>query len=287
QRQLRELKSKISVQSKKNFVLEKDVRFLDSRIALLIQNRMALEEMKEINSTLDETMMEDYVFPDDHELNLEIIPLKVYDELRSDLEQQGLDPDTKYPRGVTMEVAMQHPDVQALIQPRAVKLIEIAERFLDVVFQEIDQIPYGIRWICKQIRSLTKRRYPDWKELIRSMAHVPGMNLEFARHSGNRRDPAYIMAQAARLDLNSIADAAATSNDPVLVRKGIKVREMLRELTEAGVVDRQDRPILEMELTLDDLLEKQQDNVQLLDLEYVQLNVSKLLSLLNRTFMRR
>ncbi|KAJ1661120.1 RasGAP protein [Dispira simplex] len=747
QRQLRELKSKISVQSKKNFVLEKDVRFLDSRIALLIQNRMALEEMKEINSTLDETMVEDYVFPDDRrlqlygnlffllqsepkhiatltrlvtlseidtllqsvmftifgnqyesreehllltmfqlvlssqfetvtesgsllrantpvsrmmttytrrgpgqaylkkvisheintvlnqdELNLEIIPLKVYEELRSDLEQQGLDPDTKYPRGVTMEVAMQHPDVQAIIQPRAVKLIEIAERFLDVIFQEIDQIPYGIRWICKQIRSLTKRRYPDWKEvnissliggffflrflnpaivtpqaymlvdqppskhprrsltlvakllqnlankasfskepymmvlnpfvernresiskffhdicevgdfyeslemdqymaltkkdlslnitlnemynthallvqhldvlasgkdahlricleelgpapaalpraenhtlvlplfsrwetsinvdltsfsgessvtqndilfmetkalfiqLIRSMAHIPGMNLDFARHSGNRRDPAFIMAQAARLDLDSIADAAATSNDPVLVRKGIKVREMLRELTEAGVVDRQDRyqlmleelgqelvhlgsiretvyaeissleavyktivdhnqymqsqlesykaylqnvrsqastgdsagagnvalqkpaasrrreqkkqtatppsfkfthlhlekegviseshvpdtrkaniyfqivsphpgsfiirlyfkgresPILEMELTLDDLLEKQQDNVQLLDLEYVQLNVSKLLSLLNRTFMRR
>lgn len=42
---LRDLKSKISSQSKKNFVLEKDVRYLDSRIALLIQNRMALEEV--------------------------------------------------------------------------------------------------------------------------------------------------------------------------------------------------------------------------------------------------
>ena len=45
QKYLRELKGKISVQSKKNFVLEKDVRYLDSRIALLIQNRMALEEV--------------------------------------------------------------------------------------------------------------------------------------------------------------------------------------------------------------------------------------------------
>jgi len=45
QKVLRELKSKISSQSKKNFVLEKDVRYLDSRIALLIQNRMALEEV--------------------------------------------------------------------------------------------------------------------------------------------------------------------------------------------------------------------------------------------------
>ena len=42
----REYKAKISSQSKKNFVLEKDVRYLDSRIALLIQNRMALEEVK-------------------------------------------------------------------------------------------------------------------------------------------------------------------------------------------------------------------------------------------------
>jgi len=46
QKTLRELKAKISSQSKKNFVLEKDVRYLDSRIALLIQNRMALEEVR-------------------------------------------------------------------------------------------------------------------------------------------------------------------------------------------------------------------------------------------------
>lgn len=38
QKKLRELKARISAQSKKNFVLERDVRYLDSRIALLIQN---------------------------------------------------------------------------------------------------------------------------------------------------------------------------------------------------------------------------------------------------------
>lgn len=46
QKTLRELKARISSQSKKNFVLEKDVRYLDSRIALLIQNRMAMEEVR-------------------------------------------------------------------------------------------------------------------------------------------------------------------------------------------------------------------------------------------------
>lgn len=47
QKALRDLKAKISSQSKKNFVLEKDVRYLDSRIALLVQNRMALEEVRQ------------------------------------------------------------------------------------------------------------------------------------------------------------------------------------------------------------------------------------------------
>ena len=45
-----------------------------------------------------------------------------------------------------------------------------------------------------------------------------------------------------------------------------------------------DKAILEMNLKLDDLLEKQQDNIQTLDLEYVQLNVNKTLHLLNKTF---
>ena len=45
QKQLRDLKGRISAQSKKNFVLERDVRYLDSRIALLIANRMALDEV--------------------------------------------------------------------------------------------------------------------------------------------------------------------------------------------------------------------------------------------------
>lgn len=46
QKRLRELKGRISAQSKKNFVLERDVRYLDSRIALLIANRMALDEVR-------------------------------------------------------------------------------------------------------------------------------------------------------------------------------------------------------------------------------------------------
>lgn len=66
QKILRDLKSKISSQSKKNFVLEKDVRYLDSRIALLIANRMALEEQNEVASHLEEAGdLQEGFFPND------------------------------------------------------------------------------------------------------------------------------------------------------------------------------------------------------------------------------
>ncbi|KAJ7931481.1 Rho GTPase activation protein [Mycena leptocephala] len=55
------------------------------------------------------------------DLNLEINPVKVYEQL----------------------VAAENPDVQAFIAPR------------------IESVPYGIRWICKQIRALTRRKYPE------------------------------------------------------------------------------------------------------------------------------
>ena len=46
QRRLKELKSNISQMSKNNFVLERDVRFLEQRIALLINHKISIEASK-------------------------------------------------------------------------------------------------------------------------------------------------------------------------------------------------------------------------------------------------
>jgi Ras GTPase-activating-like protein IQGAP2/3 len=45
QRRLKELKANISQMSKNNFVLERDVRFLEQRIALLINHKISIEEL--------------------------------------------------------------------------------------------------------------------------------------------------------------------------------------------------------------------------------------------------
>ncbi|KAK7712873.1 RasGAP protein [Botryosphaeria dothidea] len=279
QKALRELKARISSQSKKNFVLEKDVRYLDSRIALLIQNRMALEEKKqnEVASHLDDsTELQEGFFPNDEktqkygnllfllqseprhiahlcrlvsmaeidsllqtvmftiygnqyesreehllltmfqsvlthqfehtqdyssllrantpvsrmmttytrrgpgqsylkvvlaerinslielrDLDLEINPLKVYEKMIQEIEDSEGTLPPHLPRGVTAEQAAENETVQQIIAPRLTMLMEIANSFLTTIIDGLEETPYGIRWICKQIRSLSKRKYPD------------------------------------------------------------------------------------------------------------------------------
>ncbi|KAF9237665.1 Rho GTPase activation protein [Melanogaster broomeanus] len=276
QKRLRDLKGKISAQSKKNFVLERDVRYLDSRIALLIQNRMAADEQREVERTLEDVDPTEGHYPDDRklqqysnlffllqseprhianlcrlvslseidtllqtvmftlygnqyesreehllltmfqsvlsaqfetatefgsllrantpvsrmmttytrrgpgqsylkgvlaerinsliehkDLNLEINPVKVYEQMINQIEEETGTLPPNLPRGVPPEVAAENPDVQAIIAPRLTMLMEIANSFLVTIIESMDSVPYGIRWICKQIRSLTRRKYPE------------------------------------------------------------------------------------------------------------------------------
>jgi Ras GTPase-activating-like protein IQGAP2/3 len=95
-----------------------------------------------------------------HDLDLEINPLKVYDQMIKDIEA-ATGSECVLPKAVTSEEAAQNPDVQAIIAPRVKTLMEIGASFLSIILSSIDQIPYGIRWICKQIRSLCKRKFPE------------------------------------------------------------------------------------------------------------------------------
>jgi Ras GTPase-activating-like protein IQGAP2/3 len=95
------------------------------------------------------------------DVDLEINPLKVYDSMVRQIETDtGSLPDY-LPRSVTAEDAADNEQVQAIIAPRLKMLTEIAEGFLSTIIDGLHETPYGIRWICKQIRSLSRRKYPD------------------------------------------------------------------------------------------------------------------------------
>ncbi|GAA5973528.1 hypothetical protein JCM8115_006508 [Rhodotorula mucilaginosa] len=95
------------------------------------------------------------------DLNLEINPLKVYEQMLNSIEDETgqLPPDL--PRTVTPEIAAANPDVRNIVTPRLTMLMEIANSFLLTIMNSLESVPYGIRWICKQIRSLTRRKYPE------------------------------------------------------------------------------------------------------------------------------
>lgn len=97
------------------------------------------------------------------DLDLEINPLKVYESMREKIEAEG-DTTMDLPKGVTGEQAAANEHVQRVIAPRIDMLIEIANSFLDTIIDGLEETPYGIRWICKQIRSLTRRKYPEAQE---------------------------------------------------------------------------------------------------------------------------
>ena len=95
------------------------------------------------------------------DVDLEINPLKVYQSMCEEIESRvGSLPD-HLPKGVTAEQAAENPRVQQIIAQRVPQLIDVANSFLDTVIQGLNETPYGIRWICKQIRSLSRRKYPD------------------------------------------------------------------------------------------------------------------------------
>jgi Ras GTPase-activating-like protein IQGAP2/3 len=95
------------------------------------------------------------------DVDLEINPLKVYESMVQQIEEDtGRLPDY-LAKSVTAEVAAENEQVQAIIAPRLKMLTDIANTFLTTIIDGLEDAPYGIRWICKQIRSLSRRKYPD------------------------------------------------------------------------------------------------------------------------------
>jgi len=82
--------------------------------------------------------------------------LQVYEQMINQIEEETGSLPPNLPRGVAPEIAAENLDVQAIIAPRLTMLMEIANSFLVTIIESMESVPYGIRWICKQIRSLTR-----------------------------------------------------------------------------------------------------------------------------------
>lgn len=68
---------------------------------------------------------------------------------------------SELPKKVTSEEAEENADVQRLIDQRIHKLGEITDNFVQALINSLPQIPYGIRWICKQIKVFMGKYFPE------------------------------------------------------------------------------------------------------------------------------
>jgi Ras GTPase-activating-like protein IQGAP2/3 len=96
---------------------------------------------------------------DGSDLELEVNPVKVYEFLYAEEEKRS--GSCSKPKSVDTETAAADPDVQALMGPRLKELERISQHVVDGIIAAINDVPYGIRWICQQIRVLVREKFAD------------------------------------------------------------------------------------------------------------------------------
>lgn len=93
-------------------------------------------------------------------LNLEINPSKVYVQMIQDSETET-GQASPLPHSVSDEQAAANPDVRKLIGSRVVELLKLTELILTRIIKGVENVPYGMRWICKQLGKLCKAKFPE------------------------------------------------------------------------------------------------------------------------------
>ena len=94
------------------------------------------------------------------DLNLDIQPKTIYFGMINDLEIKSGE-KSKLERNVTDDEAMKHPEVKAIMKKRLDSLQDLCQLYLDAVINSMSNLPYGIRWICRQIKELSQERWGD------------------------------------------------------------------------------------------------------------------------------
>jgi len=92
-------------------------------------------------------------------LNLEVNAYKVYQEVMVRYEK-STNKQWPWERVVTSQNAWKYSWVRDIINPRIKQLRYIAGWFLDRIFKNVEEIPYGMRWICKQLAEMGQKYFP-------------------------------------------------------------------------------------------------------------------------------
>eukprot|EP01084_Bolivina_argentea_P224509 379621_1 len=97
---------------------------------------------------------------DQTSLNLEINPIEVYKQIIRSYEAKMNKPWDGI-RNPTSNEAANNKYVKRLIAPRIKQLEYITQHIIQKIIETVNSIPFGIKWICRQIVEMTQQKFPN------------------------------------------------------------------------------------------------------------------------------
>eukprot|EP01113_Clastostelium_recurvatum_P027013 TRINITY_DN324_c0_g1_i3.p1 TRINITY_DN324_c0_g1~~TRINITY_DN324_c0_g1_i3.p1 ORF type:complete len:832 (+),score=362.11 TRINITY_DN324_c0_g1_i3:64-2559(+) len=92
------------------------------------------------------------------DLNLELNPVTIYHTMISDIEiQTGTKSNLN--RNMKEDEILEQPDVKRILGQRIEKCTAICEAFFRDVLANVGRLPYGVRWIAKQIQQIAQKNF--------------------------------------------------------------------------------------------------------------------------------
>ncbi|XP_044127441.1 ras GTPase-activating-like protein IQGAP3 isoform X1 [Bufo gargarizans] len=99
----------------------------------------------------------------DKTINIRISPVEIYKSWVNQVESQTGKKST-LPYDVTPEQALTHSEVQRRLDISTRNLISVTDKFFSTIFANVDQIPYGMRYIGKVLKNSLSQKFPKARE---------------------------------------------------------------------------------------------------------------------------
>jgi len=98
------------------------------------------------------------------DMNMELSPMAIYANMINEQEIRTGE-KSKLDRQVTPEQASENPEVKEIVEQRLNEISDTCKLFIDAIICSVNQLPYGLRWICKQLSAISREALPGSTEL--------------------------------------------------------------------------------------------------------------------------
>ncbi|KAF0984705.1 hypothetical protein FDP41_000604 [Naegleria fowleri] len=115
-----------------------------------------------LQKVLYDKILEPIIEEKDLNLNLNAVTI-----LKERISQQEVETGVKSDiniKDMTYEKAMQDEYVSKLVQQRTKKMIDICQSVLDTLNDNIAELPYGLRYVCRQLKTMLTKKNPEAPE---------------------------------------------------------------------------------------------------------------------------